>query len=78
MLLNMFSTVHYAADCEEGKALYLASRSLASLHKASLSPIGVSPESLTYNHHLQTCPSCAHRNVEQNEVNNAVPHKRTA
>ncbi len=78
MLLNMFSTVHYAAVCEEGKALYLASRASAALHKASLSPIGVSPEFLAYNHHLHACPSCAHRYAEQNQVNSTATHQRTA
>lgn len=74
----MFSTVHYAADCEQGKALYRASRTSTALHKASLSPIGVSPERLAYTHHLHTCPSCARLHVEENEAHGAAMQQQTA
>jgi hypothetical protein len=77
-MLNMFVSTPYASECEEGKALYVASRTTAALHHASLSPIGISPEHAAYTHHVHRCPLCLHRNDQRETQTESVTQKLIA
>jgi len=77
-MLGMFTTHPYAAGCTEGKNLYEASRTSTALHKASLSPIGLSPEHQAYTRHIHHCPLCLHRNHHEEAPQPQLTHKLSA